>query len=130
MLILWYNNRNSTGLSMFPLACSSALKPDGFLAHPHSAPIGSDSTPLFSVASALFSVMARTQTTYFQWLAHSFPSHGGGGDTWSGALALSFPFPKLFRSLKGSRTKQATQRVVGLASCSLSRDARPLGQLA
>src|SRR5215469_7756296 len=38
-----------------------------------------DSTPVFSMASALFSAMAPSHLPYFQCLAHSFPSHGRGG---------------------------------------------------
>src|SRR5262245_943116 len=41
---------------------------------------GFDATTVFSITSALFSAMDAWQTSYFQWLAHSFPSHGGGGE--------------------------------------------------
>src|SRR5262249_38473635 len=36
-------------------------------------------TYLFSTTSTLFSAMAHAQIPYFQSLAHSLPSHGGGG---------------------------------------------------
>src|SRR5215469_6255612 len=36
-------------------------------------------TSFFSATSALFSAMASTQIPCFQRVAHSFPSHGGGG---------------------------------------------------
>src|SRR5215469_3756337 len=72
------------------LAVPCSFKPNSPLAPSHFARVEDDSTPVFSTGSALFSAMARTQIPYFQWLAHSFPSHGGVGI--DGALALSFAF--------------------------------------
>ena len=66
-------------------------------------------TYLFSITSTLFSAMAPTQTTYFQWLAHSFPSHGGGGDRWSARSILRvYPESRRARAVASERPAHST----------------------
>src|SRR5215472_1808804 len=91
------------------LAVPRTSKPNAPLASTHLALVNDDSTPVFSRGSALFSAMARTQPTYFQWLAHSFPSHGGGGDRWSARSILRvYPESRRARAVASERPAHST----------------------